>query len=206
MASAARINTPAPLIAFEGLDQSGKETQARLLRARLEAAGHRVEALAFPDDTTTLGQEIRAGLGGVRSYPPDVMQLLYIANRHERKEAIEQWLADGIVVICDRYIASTMAYGEAHGLNVDWLIDTQRFLPQPALTILLDIAPETARSRKAAGRDKYESDLALLGRVRESYRGLAKRLPNWVMFDGERARDDVQTAISETVASRLALP
>src|SRR5262245_7405995 len=148
----------APLIAFEGLDQSGKETQARLLRARLEAAGRRVESLTFPDDTTTLGQEIRAGLGGTRSYPADVMQLLYIANRHERKEAIEGWLASGVVVICDRYLASSVAYGEAHGLSADWLIDTQRFLPQPALTILLDIAPETARSRKAAGPDKNESD------------------------------------------------
>jgi dTMP kinase len=205
-ASQRPAGAPASLIAFEGLDQSGKETQARLLRARLEAAGHRVESLTFPDDTTTLGQEIRAGLGGTRSYPPDVMQLLYIANRHERKEAIEKWLADGVVVICDRYLASSVAYGEAHGLSADWLIDTQRFLPQPALTILLDIAPETARARKAAGRDKYESDLELLARVRQSYRGLAARLPNWVMFDGERSRDDVQTAISETVASRLGLP
>jgi dTMP kinase len=205
--AAAQTNAQAPgrLIAFEGLDQSGKETQARLLRARLEAAGHRVESLTFPDDTTTIGQEIRAGLS-TRSYPADVMQLLYIANRHERKEAMEQWLAEGVVLICDRYLASSVAYGEASGLDADWLIDTQRFLPQPALTILLDIAPETARSRKAAGRDKYESDLALLGRVRESYRGLAKRLPNWVMFDGERAREDVQTSINETVASRLALP
>ena len=205
-ASQRPAGAPAPLIAFEGLDQSGKETQARLLRARLEAAGHRVESLTFPDDTTTLGQEIRAGLGGTRSYPPDVMQLLYIANRHERKEAIETWLADGVVVICDRYLASSVAYGEAHGLSADWLIDTQRFLPQPALTILLDIAPETARARKAAGRDKYESDLELLARVRQSYHGLAKRLPNWVTFDGERSRDDVQAAISETVASRLGLP
>ena len=179
------------MIAFEGLDQSGKETQARLLRARLEEAGHRVESLTFPDDTTTIGQEIRAGLS-TRSYPADVMQLLYIANRHERKEAMEEWLASGVVVICDRYLASSVAYGEAHGLSADWLIDTQRFLPQPALTILLDIAPETARARKAAGRDKYESDLDLLARVRDSYRGLAKRLPNWVMFDGERSRDDVQ--------------
>jgi len=195
----------ASLIAFEGLDQSGKETQARLLRARLEQAGHRVESLTFPDDTTTIGQEIRAGLS-TRSYPADVMQLLYIANRHERKEAIEGWLASGAVVICDRYLASSVAYGEAHGLSADWLIDTQRFLPQPSLTILLDIAPETARARKAAGRDKYESDLDLLARVRQSYRGLAARLPNWVMFDGERSRDDVQAAISETVASRLGLP
>jgi dTMP kinase len=194
------------LIAFEGLDQSGKETQARLLRERLERAGHRVETLTFPDDTTTLGQEIRAGLAGERTYAPDVMQLLYIANRHERRDTISRWLADGAIVICDRYLASSVAYGDAQGVDAAWLIETQRLLPQPALTILLDIAPETALARKQAGRDRYERDLALLARVRESYRRLAQQLPGWVLVDGERSREDVEAAISKTVASRLALP
>jgi dTMP kinase len=193
------------LIAFEGLDQSGKETQARLLRARFEAAGHRVESLTFPDDATTIGTEIRTALGGGRSYPPDVMQLLYIANRHERRETIEQWLASGAIVICDRYLASSIAYGEAQGLDATWLTDVQRMLPQPALTLLLDIAPETALSRKQAGRDRYERDLDLLGRVRESYRRLSTR-DGWVLVDGERSRADVEATISATVASRLGLP
>src|SRR6185295_2216848 len=58
------------LIAFEGLDQSGKETQSRLLRARLEAKGHRVETLTFPDDGTPLGKDIRAALAGARDHAP----------------------------------------------------------------------------------------------------------------------------------------
>ena len=79
-------------------------------------------------------------------------------------------LADGTVVICDRYLASSIAYGEAQGLDGAWLREIQRYLPPPDLTILLDIAPETAAGRKTANRDKYERDLALLSRVRESYR------------------------------------
>jgi dTMP kinase len=193
------------LIAFEGLDQSGKETQARLLRGRLERAGHRVESLTFPDDSTPLGHEIRAALDGARAYPPDVMQLLYIANRHERGESIARWLADGVVVICDRYLASSIAYGEAQGLDAAWLTETQRFLPQPALTILLDIAPETALARKQGGRDRYERDLELLARVRASYRRLARQ-PGWMLVDGERPRDDVESIITSAVASRLGLP
>lgn len=194
-----------PLIAFEGLDQSGKETQARLLRARLERAGHRVEALTFPDDTTRLGQEIRAALGNLRTFPPDVMQLLYIANRHERRETILEWQAAGAIVICDRYLASSIAYGEAQGVDAAWLADTQRLLPQPALTILLDIGPEIALARKQAGRDRYERDLALLARVRASYRRLAAQ-PGWVLVDGNRRREDVEAEITDAVASRLALP
>lgn len=193
------------LIAFEGLDQSGKETQARLLRARLERAGRRVEALTFPDDSTWLGQEIRDALGSGRTYPPDVMQLLYIANRFERRELIQGWLDAGAIVICDRYQASSIAYGDAHGVDPAWLTDTQRTLPQPALTILLDIAPLTALARKKANRDRYERDLELLARVRDSYRRLATR-PNWVLVDGEQSREAVEATISETVASRLGLP
>src|SRR5215831_1488031 len=158
------------LIAFEGLDQSGKETQARLLRARLEAGGHRVETLTFPDDSTTLGKDIRSALAGIREYAPDVMQLLYIANRYERRKDMGRWLAEGVVVLCDRYIASSVAYGEAQGIDPAWLSDVQRTLPHPALTLLLDIAPTTALTRKAANRDRFERDLDLLARVRDSYR------------------------------------
>ncbi len=193
------------LIAFEGLDQSGKETQARLLRARLEAAGHRVETLTFPDDSTPLGQDIRAALAGRREYARDVMQLLYIANRHERREDIESWLDDGVVVICDRYIASSIAYGEAQGLDAAWLTDVQRKLPQPALTILLDIAPATALARKRSNRDRYESDMELLARVRDSYRKLAQQ-PTWALIDGEHTREAVAEEINALVATRLALP
>jgi dTMP kinase len=193
------------LIAFEGLDQSGKETQARLLRGRLEAAGHRVEALTFPDDATPLGKDIRSALAGVRDYAPDVMQLLYIANRHERRADIQRWLAEGAIVLCDRYLASSIAYGDAQGVDPTWLTEVQRLLPQPNLTLLLDIAPETARARKQADRDRYESDLALLARVRDSYRRLALQ-PTWKLIDGEQPRESVAVAINATVATRLALP
>jgi dTMP kinase len=193
------------LIAFEGLDQSGKETQAKLLRARLEAKGHRVEMLTFPDDATPLGKDIRAALAGTRDHPPDVMQLLYIANRHERRADIAGWLAGGAVVLCDRYLASSIAYGEAQGVDGGWLTEVQRLLPQPDLTLLLDIAPATALARKQANRDRYERDLDLLARVRDSYRRLARQ-PSWQLIDGEQPRESVSALINETVATRLALP
>jgi len=192
------------LIAFEGLDQSGKETQARLLREALERAGRAVEPLTFPSDTTHIGREIRAALAGSRDYTPDVMQLLFIANRHEWRPRIQAWLQRGVVVVCDRYLASSVAYGEALGLDPGWLEDTQRFLPRPSLTILLDIHPETAIVRKRAGRDRYERDQALLSRVRGSYLRQAEA-GGWTVVDGERSRDDVAGEISGAVRARLGL-
>jgi dTMP kinase len=135
------------LIAFEGLDQSGKETQARRLRDRLRASQHKARVVSFP---------------------------------------------------FDRYVASTIAYGEAQGLDRGWLIDIQRFLPQPDLTIFLDIAPEIALERKATGRDRYERDHALQVGVRSSYLRQAED-PTWRRVDGARPADQIADEVAELV-------
>jgi len=190
------------LIAFEGLDQSGKQTQAERVREHVTSRGREARLLSFPDYTTPIGTEISRALHGEREYDADVMQLMYVANRYEKRANIATWLAEGIVLVCDRYIASSIAYGEAQGLDPGWLADIQRFLPQPDLTILLDIAPETAVTRKAAGRDRYERDLAMLSRVRESYRRQAGQR-GWVRFDGERPRDAVSADVLNALETRL---
>lgn len=192
------------LIAFEGLDQSGKQTQARRLRGRLEAAGRRVRTLTFPNYETPVANEIARALAGDRDYAADVLQLLFVANRYESRPRIEHWIDEGVVVICDRYLASSVAYGAAQGLDAAWLYDVQRRLPQPDLTLLLDIAPETAVTRKATGRDRFERDLDLLTRVRAAYRAQAGH-PGWVSLDGERAADDVEHDVVRIVRERLAL-
>jgi dTMP kinase len=195
---------PGLLIAFEGLDQSGKETQAQRLAESLERLGRRVRLASFPDYGTPIGREIGRALRDEHEYPADVMQLLYIANRYERRPELAAWIAAGDIVLCDRYLASSVAYGETQGLDGAWLLDTQRHLPQPDLTILLDIAPATAVARKAVGRDRYERDLALLTRVRESYRRQG-RAPGWVCLDGECAKDDLARGILDAVTSRFSL-
>ena len=193
---------PGHLIAFEGLDQSGKQTQAESLRDRLTVNGHTCRLLSFPDYTTAIGSEIAKGLHGERDHAPDVMQLLYVANRYEKRALIEQWIAEGVVVLCDRYMASSIAYGEAQGLDPAWLTEIQRFLPKPSLTILLDIAPETAVGRKAAERDRYERDLALLGRVRASYHRQVTAA-GWIQLQGDRNKPEVAADVTRAVSTRL---
>jgi len=192
------------LIAFEGLDQSGKQTQAELLRDRLKQGGHKARLVSFPDYATSIGEEIARALQGEREYGPDVMQLLYVANRYERKPDLQRWLDGGLILVCDRYMASSVAYGEAQGLEPAWLTDMQRFLPPPALTILLDIAPETAVQRKAVDRDRYERDLAMQARVRDSYHRQAAA-NRWVVLDGERSKDAIAADVLSAASSRLGL-
>ena len=125
-----------------------------------------------------------------------------MANRHERREAIAEWIAGGLILLCDRYRASSIAYGEALGLDAKWLEDIQRLLPKADLTIFVDIEPETAAKRKAHGRDRYESDLSLLQRVRASYQRQAAD-PSWVRIDGERSKDDVAEDVFAAVSRHL---
>ena len=190
------------LIAFEGLDQSGKETQSKQLRDRLRSAGHKARVVSFPDYGTSIGEEIARALQGERDYGPDVMQLLYVANRYERKPDIDRWQRAYITLLCDRYVASSIAYGEAQGLDVAWLVSIQQFLPRPDLTVFLDIAPETALERKAIGRDRYEQDHALQVAVRKSYLRQAADA-SWLRVDGERSPDDVAADVAGLLETRL---
>jgi dTMP kinase len=192
------------LIAFEGLDQSGKQTQAELLRDGLKQSGRKARLVSFPDYGTSIGEEIARALAGEREYGPDVMQLLYVANRYERKDDLKRWLDGGLILVCDRYMASSVAYGEAFGLDPAWLVDMQKYLPQPALTIMLDITPDTAVQRKAVDRDRYERDLALLARVRKSYHRQAAE-QNWLVLDGGRSKEAIATDVIMAVGSRLGL-
>ena len=155
--------------------------------------------LSFPAYETAIGTEISQALQGARDYAPDVMQLLYIANRYEHRTQIETEIARGTVLICDRYLASSVAYGEAQGLDPAWLVEMQKRLPQPDLTILLDIPPEVSAQRKTKARDRYERDLELLARVRESYHRQAAG-EGWVTVDATRDREWITTEVLRAVS------
>ncbi len=187
------------LIAIEGLDQSGKQTQAALLRDMLEARGLHVASYDFPDYGTPIGREIGAALKGEREFPPDALQLLYVANRCEHRPAIDAALSSGSWVICDRFLASSIAYGEAQGLDPAWLLEIQRVLPVPDVTVLLDLAPEVAAVRKLAERDRFEQDLPLLTRVRASYLRQAAAGAGWGVVDAARPKALVAADVAALV-------
>jgi len=152
--------------------------------------GRTVRLLSFPSYETAIGAEIGRALHGEREYGADTMQLLFVANRSEWKREIARELARGTVILCDRYLASSIAYGEAFGLDPAWLAEIQRYLPKPDLTVLLDIPADVSAARKADNRDRYERDLALLARVRDSYLRQAEA-PTWLRLDAARDRDIV---------------
>jgi dTMP kinase len=131
------------------------------------------------------------------------MQLLYVANRYERRQDLDRWLAEGTILVADRYAASSVAYGQAFGVDGAWLTDIQKHLPAPTLTILLDIVPETAVQRKRTDRDRYERDLALQARVRDAYHRLAATDPHWIVIDGDQPKAAIADAVIAAVHDAL---
>ena len=158
--------------------------------------------LSFPDYDTPIGAEIGRALRGEREYGADVMQLLYVANRYEWKNEI----APRARCRSDSRLRSLSGV-ERRVRRGAWArrrlaAEIQRYLPQPDLTILLDIPPEVSARRKTADRDKYERDLSLLGRVRESYLRQAS-VGGWLRLDADRDRAEVGKNVFEAVSARL---
>lgn len=198
------------LIVLEGGDQAGKATQARMLADALARAGLGVETLEFPDYATPIGRQIEGllkgpaepgGGGGALSpppppQPPQVLHLLLAANRWEALPRIRAALKSGRAVVVDRYYHSNIVYGTAAGLDRRWLEGLDDGLPRPDLVIVLDIPPAESFRRKAAGRDRFESDMGLLKRVRFLYlhEAVGDRR-HWAAVDASGSREEVHASV-----------
>ncbi len=186
-----------PLIALEGIDKAGKDTQSKLLEKKLAARGLKVEHIAFPDYNTPLGKEIKKFLQGKIDLKPEVRQLLYVANRWERKKDMEEWLKKEIFIIADRYIPSGLAYGLANGLDLNWMLKLEEGLPKADMVIVINISTETSYNREKE-KDIYEKDKIFLEKVRNSYIELAKRF-NWITINGQMSMGKVSQEIWKNI-------
>jgi dTMP kinase len=177
-------------ITFEGLDGSGKSTQAGLLRARLEAEGEDVVATREPGGTE-LGERIRELVLHGGHVAPWAEALLYAASRAQHvEEVIRPALERGASVICDRYVDSSVAYqGVGRGLGLDRVLELNLdavggLLPDRTFLLLIDPAQAPARLQGHHDRLEREGD-DFRTRVDAGYRELATRFPERiVVLDG----------------------
>jgi dTMP kinase len=193
-------------VTFEGLDGSGKSTQAELLRRRLEADGSEVVATREPGGTA-LGEGIRELLlGGADAISPWGEAALFLAARAQLvEEVIRPALERGAHVVCDRYIDSSLAYqGLARGLGVERVLELNLeavggLLPDVTFVLLVD--PGVARRRMGAERDRIErEDDGFRARVDAAYRELATRFPERVIaLDGDRSAEEIAAEIDGRV-------
>jgi dTMP kinase len=191
-------------LVFEGIDASGKSTQARRV-----AANHGALFTFEPGDTP-LGTDLRKWLlADLTPMKPETEALLMLADRsHHVARVILPAMAGGRDVVSDRYFASTLAY-QGYGRGVD-LADLRAATElaigtcSPDLTVLIDLSAEIASERKARdARDRFEtSDLDFHRRVREGYLELAEEYGDaWAVVDGSGTEDDVARIIEERVGA-----
>ena len=196
-------------ITFEGVEGSGKSTQARLLYERLVQRPEPV-LLTHEPGVTSLGKKIARLLKWAKEVDisPIAELLLFNASRAQLvAEVIRPGLENG-VVICDRYADSTTAY-QGYGRGLDLAIvaaanNTGRGLV-PDLTILLDIPVKEGLARKRGEKDRFEMEtLAFHQRVRKGYLELAVAEPErWLVLDAVQSRDEIAGEIWQRVSQLL---
>ena len=190
-------------ITFEGMDGSGKTTQAELLRAHLEEQGRRVVATREPGGTE-LGEKVRELLLGGTPISPWAEAALFAAARAELvAEVVEPALESGADVVCDRYLDSSLAYqGIARGLGVERVralnLDAIRgVLPDVTFLLLVDPAEAARRSGSAADRIEREGE-EFLRAVDRAYRELGSLFPDRIVtIEGVRAPEEIAKEVRE---------
>ncbi len=195
-------------ITFEGPEGSGKTSQMEPLAAFLREQGYAVVQTREPGGTA-IGDQIRDVLHDVenREITAVTELLLYAASRAQLvRQLIQPALAQGKIVLCDRYADSTMAYqGYGRGLDLAMLQTLTHIATgglKPAVTILLDIDVKRGLRRRQSGGDEMNrldlEGIAFHQRVRQGYHTLAAQEPaRWITVDGDRPAAAIQQELRE---------
>jgi dTMP kinase len=194
-------------VVLEGPDGGGKSTQVARLAARLAERGHDVVTTREPG-ATPAGEAIRAVVLGGEALDPRTEALLVAADRAEHvARVLRPALERGAVVVCDRYVPSSLAYqGVARGLGVEAVERLSAWATGglcPDVVVVLDVDPEVGAARRAGPQDRMErEDAGFRAAVRHAYLDLASRY-GWVVIDGTRPVDDVSDAVWAAVEPAL---
>lgn len=194
-------------VAFEGGDGAGKSTQIRLLEDVLTAAGHDVVVSREPGGTP-VGVAIRSVVLHGEHVDARAEALLFAADRaHHVSTVIRPALLRGAIVLCDRFMDSSIAYqGVARALDRDQIRDLSLWATSgllPDLTVLLDVEPAQGRMRRGATHDRLESEGDIFhSAVRQGFLDLARQAPErYLVLDASRDQHELHAEIASNVLS-----
>ena len=189
-------------IVIEGLDGSGKTTQAILLADKLSKS-HKVLLTAEPSKGK-IGTFIRnCCLYELTRLPTEAEALLFAADRIEHmQEELKPALDDGKIVLCDRYVYSTLAYQGSAGLSLDWIKTINARAIQPDFSLFLDVPPDRVLERLQRKKSVMET-LETQQKVREIYLKYVDK-GELIRIDGDNSKEDVANELYAKVMELLA--
>ena len=188
-------------IVIEGLDGSGKTTQAKLLAAKLSSS-HKAVYTAEPS-SSQIGKFIRNScLYGEERLPTAVEALLFAADRVEHVEnEIKPAIADGRLVVCDRYVYSSLAYQGSSDLSVEWISEINKHALKPDFAFFIDVPPEKVLQRLNRRKSIMEN-LETQRKVREIYlKSVSKG--DLVLVNGDKPIDELCNELATIVLKFL---
>ncbi|CAH1645698.1 unnamed protein product [Spodoptera littoralis] len=177
------------LIVIEGVDRTGKSTQAKTLVENLKKKNIQAEYTNFPARDTEVGKIINNYLQLKNELSDEVIHLLFSANRWERAKNIIKTLEAGVTVIVDRYCYSGVAFSAAKGLDLNWCKHPDVGLPKPDKVFFLTMPIDSIKQRNGFGNERYEV-LNFQQKVSEIYTKLKE--DNWHIVDASRSIDTIQ--------------
>lgn len=197
-------------IVFEGIDGSGKATQAKLLTEFLKKNKIPSEFIHSPDYSTPVGTAYRNYLYDDFHMESDAVFLLCGCDVIINKPKIERAKSQNKVIVANRYITSTIAYQCANGFPFEKALDFVKLMKYPGadLIIFVDISAETSMKRKTKEKgvlDRHERNFEYLKKVREFYLKEVERnvLGRWIVVNGEKSIEDLQMEIIRIVKPLL---
>lgn len=219
------------IVAFEGMDASGKNTQSKRLVKALKSKDFVSQRLDFPQYGSYSGQALlmllkreweAARTRDDGTFVPDEamtalsIQCLQTINRYEHLSFLKQWECNGTderehtddILVLDRYFGSGLAYGAADGLDMEFLLNIHQALPMPELWLMLDVPAEESVRRRPDRRDEYEKRQGFMAKVRDKYLSLFNNPVKgfgdvWVIVDGMGSEDQVHKRIMTAVEKHV---
>jgi dTMP kinase len=181
-------------IVFEGLDGSGRSTATESIKELLISQGFEVLATKEPTIDSEAGREVKKILRENIETNPTELQKLYVQDRveHLEKEIIPA-LEEGKIVISDRYFFSTLAYGTAHGANLEDLIKLNKNFLYPDLIFLFKIDAKSSMERieKRGDPKEFFEKKEMLKKVSDIYDTFPSRFKNFYIINAEKSKEEV---------------
>ncbi len=203
-------------VVFEGIDGSGKTTYAKMLVKYFNSKG--IKSIFTKEPTNgRAGKLVRRALRGEEYFRVSdsaarmrAIQMLFALDREQHvSNFIKRRQAAGYVIVSDRYLMSTIAYGVASGIQRRLLVELNRAFPRPDLTVFIDISPNEAirrisgRHARAANGGPLFEKRKVLAKVHREYERILKAEGDYVLVDGNGTKEEVSKRVLAIVSKRI---